>query len=66
MSIDKETGCDDDYDEALKFCIDEIINEIHRIKELESLTVEEIYYAIFNKEIEQRYNEYLNELKEPS
>ena len=64
--IDKQTGCDDDYDEALKFCIDEIINEIHRIKELESLTVEEIYYAIFNKEIEQRYQEYLNELKEPS
>lgn len=64
--IDKQTGYDDDYDEALKFCIDEIINEIHRIKELESLTVEEIYYAIFNKEIEQRYAEYLRELKEPA
>ncbi len=64
--IDKQTGYDDHYDEALKFCIDEIINEIHRIKELESLTVEEIYYAIFNKEIEQRYAEYLRELKEPA
>lgn len=64
--IDKQTGYDDDYDEALKFCIEEIINEIHRIKELESLTVEEIYYAIFNKEIEQRYAEYLRELKEPA
>lgn len=64
--IDKQTGYDDEYDEALKFCIDEIINEIHRIKELESLTVEEIYYAIFNKEIEQRYAEYLRELKEPA
>ena len=64
--IDKQTGYDDDYDEALKFCIDEIINEIHRIKELESLTVEEIYYAMFNKEIEQRYAEYLRELKEPA
>lgn len=64
--IDQQTGYDDEYDEALKFCIDEIINEIHRIKELESLTVEEIYYAIFNKEIEQRYAEYLRELKEPA
>ena len=66
MSIDKQTGCDDQYDEALKFCIDEIIEEIHRVKELESLKVETIYYTIFNKEIEDRYNEYLNELKEPS
>ena len=66
MTIDKQTGCDDHYDEALKFCIDEIIEEIHRVKELESLKVETIYYTIFNKEIEERYNEYLNELKEPS
>ena len=66
MTIDKQTGCDDHYDEALKFCIDEIIEEIHRVKELESLKVETIYYTIFNKEIEDRYNEYLNELKEPS
>jgi len=66
MTIDKQTGCDDQYDDALKFCIDEIIEEIHRVKELESLKVETIYYTIFNKEIEERYNEYLNELKEPS
>lgn len=65
MSIDKETGCDDHYDEALKFCIDEIIEEIHRVKELDRMRVESVYYAMFNKEIEQRYNEYLNELKEP-
>lgn len=65
MSIDKETGCDDHYDEALKFCIDEIIEEIHRVKELDRMRVETVYYAMFNKEIEQRYNEYLNELKEP-
>lgn len=61
MTIDKQTGCDDHYDEALKFCIDEIIEEIHRVKELESLKVETIYYTIFNKEIEERYNEYLKE-----
>jgi len=66
MSIDKETGCDDDYDEALKFCIDEIIEEIHRVKELDRMRVETVYYSIFGKEIEQRYNEYLNELKEPA
>ena len=66
MTIDKQTGCDDDYDEALKFCIDEIIEEIHRVKELDRLSVESIYYSIFGQEIEQRYQEYLNELKEPS
>lgn len=61
--IDPQTGCDDDYDEALKFCIDEIIEEIHRIKELDNLSVESIYYSMFSKEIEQRYQEYLEELK---
>jgi hypothetical protein len=66
MTIDKQTGCDDDYDEALKFCIEEIIEEIHRVKELDRLSVESIYYSIFGQEIEQRYQEYLNELKEPS
>lgn len=66
MSIDKETGYDDDYDEALKFCIDEIIEEIHRVKELDRMSVESVYFNLFGKEIEERYNEYLNELKEPS
>jgi len=66
MTTDKQTGCDDDYDEALKFCIEEIIEEIHRVKELDRLSVESIYYSIFGQEIEQRYQEYLNELKEPS
>ena len=64
--IDPQTGCDDDYDEALKFCIDEIIEEIHRVKELDRLSVESIYYSIFGQEIEQRYQEYQNSLKEPS
>ena len=61
--IDPQTGCDDDYDEALKFCIDEIIEGIHRIKELDKLSVESIYYSMFSKEIEQRYQEYLGECK---
>lgn len=64
--IDPQTGCDDDYDAALKFCIEEIIEEIHRVKELDRLAVESVYYSIFGKEIEQRYQEYLNSLKEPS
>jgi len=64
--IDPQTGCDDDYDAALKFCIEEIIEEIHRVKELDRLAVESVYYSIFGKEIEQRYQEYLDELKEPS
>ena len=64
--IDKQTGYDDQYDDALKFCIEEIIEEIHRVKELDKLAVESIYHSLFGQEIEQRYNEYLNELKEPS
>ena len=61
--IDPQTGCDDDYDEALQFCINEIIEEIHRIKELDNLAVESVYYSMFGKEIEQRYQEYLQELQ---
>lgn len=64
--IDPQTGCDDHYDEALKFCIEEIIEEIHRVKELDKLAVESIYYSIFGQEIEQRYQEYQISLKEPS
>jgi len=62
--MDTQTGCDDQYDEALKFCIDEIIEEIHRVKELDNLAVENIYYSMFGQEIELRYQEYLNGLKE--
>lgn len=61
--IDKETGVDDDYDESIKWCIEEISNEIHRIKELDSLAVKEIYYTLFNQEVEEAYSKYLEELK---
>ena len=60
--LDQQTGCDDDYDAALKFCINEIIEEIHRVKELDNLAVESVYHSIFGKEIEPRYQEYLKEL----
>ena len=63
MKVDPQTGFDDDYDEALKFCINEIIEEIHRIHELDNLAVESIYFSVFGQEIEQRYQEYLNELR---
>ena len=66
MTIDAQTGCDDDYDEALQFCINEIIEEIHRVKELDNLSVENIYFSLFGKEIEERYQEYLGELKHDS
>lgn len=61
--IDKQTGCDDDYDEALKYCIEEIINEIHRVKELEFDRVESICYALFKQDIEEKYKQYVEELK---
>lgn len=62
--IDKQTGCDDDYDEALKYVIEEIINEIHRVKELEFDRVESICYALFEQDIEPMYQQYLEELKQ--
>jgi len=62
--IDPQTGCDDHYDEAIKWCIEEISNEIHRIKELDSLAVEEVYYTLFNQEAEEAYSKYLEELKQ--
>lgn len=56
---------DDMYDEAIKWCIEEIINEIHRINELDSLCVQEIYYTLFNQEMEEAYNAYLKECESP-
>jgi len=61
--IDPVTGYDDDYDEALKFCIEEIISEIHRVKELEQDAVETIFERIFEKTIEERYQEYLDDCR---
>jgi hypothetical protein len=61
--IDKETGCDDDYDEALKFCIEEIIQEIHRVRELNNYTVGDVYELIFDQSVESRYKEYLESLR---
>jgi len=59
---DKETGCDDQYDESIKWGIEEISNEIHRLKELDSLCVQEVYYTLFSQELEQAYINYLKEL----
>ena len=56
---------DDMYDEAIKWCIEEIINEIHRINELDSYAVEEVYYTLFNQDVEAAYNAYLKECESP-
>ena len=63
MAVDSQTGCDDDYDEALKFCIEEIIDEIHRIKELDHYAVSDVYELIFKQKVESRYQEYLDSLR---
>ena len=60
--IDPQTGVDDEYDEAIKWGIEEISNEIHRLKELDSLCVQEIYYTLFSQEVEEAYSKYLQEL----
>ena len=56
---------DDMYDEAIKWCIEEICNEIHRINELDSYAVEEVYYTLFNQDVEEAYNVYLKECESP-
>jgi len=56
------TDYDDEYDEALKYCIEEIINEIHRVHELEFDRVEAVCYALFKQDIEEKYKEYLRDL----
>lgn len=61
--IDPETGCDDEADAALKLCIDEIIEEIHRVKELDRMSVESIYNSMFGKDIDERYQEYLDDTR---
>lgn len=63
MPVDSQTGCDDEYDEALKLCINEIIEEIHRVKELDNIRVENIYHSMFGKDINERYQEYLADLR---
>lgn len=62
IDYDPLTDCDDGYDDAVKYVIEEIINEIHRIKELEIDRVDSICYALFNKEIEEKYREYLEDM----
>ena len=62
--IDPQTGYDDEYDEAIKWAIEEVSNEIHRLKELDSLCVQEIYYTLFNQEVEEAYSKYLKELQQ--
>jgi hypothetical protein len=62
--IDPQTGVDDEYDEAIKWGIEEISNEIHRLKELDSLCVQEIYYTLFSQEVEEAYSKYLKELQQ--
>ena len=54
---------DDQYDDALQYVIEEIINEIHRVKELEGDRVEAICFGLFGQDIEQKYNEYVEDLK---
>ena len=55
---------DDQYDDAIKWCIEEVINEIHRVKQLDNLAIEEVYYMIFQKEVEEAYQEYLDEVQQ--
>jgi len=58
------TGYEDDYDEALVWAIEEVINEIHRIKELEADRQEMLYYYLFNQEILEAYEQYKEDLRQ--
>lgn len=57
------TDYNDEYDDALKYVIEEIINEIHRVHELEFDRVESICYALFKQDIEEKYEQYRAECK---
>jgi triacylglycerol esterase/lipase EstA (alpha/beta hydrolase family) len=57
------TDYNDDYDDALQYVIEEIINEIHRVKELEGDRVDAICFSLFGQDIEQKYKEYIEDLK---
>lgn len=63
MSIDNMTGYEDDYDEALVWAIEEVINEIHRIKELEAESQEMLYYYLFNEQMMNAYEQYQKDLE---
>mgnify|MGYP000023511537 FL=1 len=63
MSIDNMTGVEDDYDEALVWAIEEVINEIHRIKELEAESQEMLYYYLFNEQMMNAYEQYQKDLE---
>ena len=49
---------ENDYDEALKWAIQEVIDNIMDIHSLDTLRLESIHYSLFGKEIEERWEEY--------
>lgn len=63
MSIDNMTGVEDDYDAAIVWAIEEVINEIHRIKELEAESQEMLYYYLFNEQMMNAYEQYQKDLE---
>ena len=64
MSVDNMTGYEDDYDDALVWAIEEVINEIHRIKELEADQQEVLYYNLFNQDMLEAYQQYQKDLEQ--
>ena len=63
MSIDNMTGVEDDYDAAIVWAIEEVINEIHRIKELEAESQEMLYYYLLNEQMMSAYEQYQKDLE---
>ena len=59
--IQQDIGYDDNYDEALKWAIDEVINNIHFIKDMEDDVIDSIYYTLFNQEMVESYQEYVED-----
>jgi len=56
---------DDLYDEAIQWAIEEIINELQHIKTLDDEAIDAIHYAMFKREILDRYDEYIKECQSP-
>ena len=56
--IQQDVDYEDYYDDALKWAIEEIINNIHFIKDREDDVIDSIYYTLFDQEMVESYYEY--------
>ena len=68
MSIDPQTGYDDDYDEAIKWVIQGVVDAIHEKASFSNEQWEALYHTVFQydtphfQEIQEVYQSYLDDM----